>query len=144
MAGSAEFAAELTPADIPLRLDRILVLATIVLALAGVAIAGYLAVENLRSKTGVCTITHGCQTVQQSKYGKILGVPVSVPGLMLYVVLLGAAVVWLTDFRGWRPLAAFLAFNGALLGFLFSAFLTFIEGFVLDKGVSTASAPPVS
>jgi uncharacterized membrane protein len=113
-------------------LTRIVVAACLVLAIAGIAIAGYLAIENLQSKSGVCTITHGCQTVQQSRYGKLYGVPISVPGLGLYALLGTAAIVWLTDFRGLRRWAAFLAFNGALFGFVYSLFLTYIEGWVLE------------
>ena len=102
------------------------------LAIAGTGIASYLAVENLQGKSGVCTVVHGCQTVQQSAYGKILGIPVSVPGLAMYAFLAAAALVLLTNFRGLRPVAAFLAFNGALFGFCFSLYLTYIEGWVLD------------
>ncbi len=79
-----------------------LTLALLLLALAGTAIAGYLAWENSQGKTGVCTVVHGCATVQESKYGKVLGIPISVPGLGLYLVLVAAAVVVLVDFRGWR------------------------------------------
>lgn len=65
----------------------ILTVALLVLAIAGTAISAYLAYENSQGKSGVCTIAHGCSTVQQSKYGKILGIPISMPGLGLYVVL---------------------------------------------------------
>lgn len=106
--------------------------ALLVLALAGVAIAAYLAWENSQGKSGVCTIAHGCSTVQQSRYGKILGVPISVPGLGLYLVLAGAALVWLTNWRQWRPYAVVVGFYGALFGVLFSAYLTFLEAFVID------------
>jgi uncharacterized membrane protein len=109
-----------------------LILAAVVFAVAGAAIATYLAYENLQSRSGVCTITHGCATVQKSQYGKILGVPVSVPGLALYAALVVAGVTWLTNFRGLRDLAAMLACYGALFGFLFSGYLTYVEGFVLN------------
>jgi len=102
------------------------------LALAGVAVAGYLAIENSQGQHGVCTITHGCARVQESKYGKILGVPVSVPGLALYVALAAAAVVAMTNFRGWRPYATIAGAYGAFFGVLFSAYLTYLEAFVID------------
>ncbi len=75
---------------------------------------------------------HGCSTVQQSKYGKILGIPISIPGLALYVVLVAAAAILLTNFRGWAPYAILIAFFGALFGLAFSAFLTYLEAFVID------------
>ncbi|MGH2634108.1 MAG: vitamin K epoxide reductase family protein [Tepidiformaceae bacterium] len=114
------------------RLQKVLTVAAACLAVGGVGIASYLAVENLQGNSGVCTVVHGCQTVQQSAYGKVLGVPVSVPGLAMYVFLLLAALVVLTNARELRPTAAFLAFNGALFGFCFSIYLTYIEGWVLD------------
>ncbi|MGE3074934.1 MAG: vitamin K epoxide reductase family protein [Dehalococcoidia bacterium] len=101
-------------------------------ALAGVAISGYLAWENSQGKSGVCTVVHGCSTVQESKYGKILGVPVSVPGLGLYLVLAAAAVVTMLDFRGWRAYATLIGFYGALMGLAMSAYLTYLEAFVID------------
>ena len=100
-------------------------------ALTGVAIASYLAVENLQGKTGVCTVVHGCQTVQQSRYGKVFGLPVSVPGLVGYVSLAVLALVVLTGFRGLRPPAVASGFYVALFGFLVSCYLTYIEGWVL-------------
>lgn len=130
-AGSSDNPAGTSP-GLPLRrLQKSLAVAAACLAIAGAGIASYLAVENLQGKSGVCTVVHGCQTVQQSAYGKILGIPVSVPGLAMYVLLLVAAVVVVTNARGLRRLATFLAFNGALFGFCFSLYLTYVEGWVL-------------
>ncbi len=109
-----------------------LVVAALVLSVVGVGIAVYLAAENLQGNAGVCTVVHGCATVQKSRYGKILGVPISLPGLALYLVLAGSAAGWLTDFKGQRRLFTMVAFNGALFGVLFSAYLTYLEAFVLD------------
>jgi len=102
-------------------------------ALAGGVIACYLAFENVRGETGVCTgVAKSCATVQKSQYGEILGVPVSVPGLALYVTLVALAGAWLLDFAGRRPMWAALGFQAALFGFVFSMYLTSVEAFVLD------------
>jgi len=74
----------------------------LVLAGAGAVMAAYLAVQNLQGETGTCIATHGCARVQNSAYGKILGVPVSVPGFAMYSTLLIGAIAWLVDFRGLR------------------------------------------
>lgn len=110
----------------------LLVSALLALALCGGAVAAYLAWENSRGESGVCTIVHGCSTVQQSKYGKFAGVPVSIPGLGLYLVLVTAALVWLTNFRGLRPYAVVVGAFGSLFGFLLSLFLTYLEAYVID------------
>lgn len=104
----------------------------LLLAIAGVAVAAYLAWENTQGRSGVCTIAHGCSKVQQSRYGKIMGIPVSVPGLALYIFLAAAAAAWIADFRALHPVVVVLAFYGALGGFLFSAYLTYIEAYVID------------
>lgn len=104
----------------------------IVLAVAGTGIASYLAYENLQGHSGVCAITHGCATVQQSSYGKLFGVPVSAPGLAMYIALGALAVAWLTDFRGLRALWTLLGFAGAVCGAVVSAYLTYIEWQVLE------------
>lgn len=102
------------------------------LATAGTVIAAYLAVVNLQGEAGACVATHGCSAVQNSSYGKILGVPVSVPGLAMYLALLAASVAWLVDFRGLRRIITLGAFNLSLFALLFSGYLTYVEGFVLD------------
>lgn len=110
----------------------ILTVALLVLAIAGTAISAYLAYENSQGKSGVCTIAHGCSTVQQSKYGKILGIPISMPGLGLYMVLAASAAIVLSNYRGWRPYATLAGFYGSFFGFAFSVYLTYLEAFVID------------
>lgn len=106
--------------------------AAILLALAGAGVAGYLAAQNLQGETGMCTITHGCATVQKSRYGELLGVPVSVPGLGLYLVLGLSGALRLANARGHGHLVTGAAFVAAFAGLVFSAYLTAVEAFVLD------------
>lgn len=114
---------------------RALYLFAAALALTGMAVAGYLAFENLQGNTGVCVGVHGCSTVQNSRYGEILGVPISVPGFLAYAVLLLAAVLSLrSPLR--RPELALIGFLGSVVGLLMSAYLTYIEAFVLDAWCS--------
>lgn len=115
------------------RYRTLLVAAALVLALVGVGMASYLAFQNIQGKaSSICVGTHGCSAVQQSQYGKVLGVPVSVPGLLLYLALAAAAVAWLRDWRGLRDQVAVLGFYAAAFGVLFSGFLTYLEGWVID------------
>lgn len=106
----------------------------LVLALGGLGLATYLVFENLQGHSGVCTgLGSNCAAVQQSRYGKIAGIPVSIPGAVLYGVLALLALAWAFDWRGWRPSWAVLGFFGAFVGFAFSMYLTGIEAFVLEK-----------
>ncbi len=114
------------------RLPRVLVVVALVLATAGAAIAAYLVFENLQGEAGVCTIAHGCETVQKSRYGKMFGVPVSVPGFGLYLGLVGLGLAWQFDLRSSRRMVTLLAFAAALFGVVFSGYLTYLEAFVID------------
>jgi uncharacterized membrane protein len=57
-------------------------LATAVLALAGVAIAGYLTYVHYAELQPFCTGFSDCVRVQSSEYAKLAGVPVAVIGLI--------------------------------------------------------------
>jgi len=94
--------------------------ASIAVAVAGLAIAGYLTVVHYAGGTPGCAIAHGCAVVQESAYATLAGVPVAVLGLAGY----GAILVALArDGEGWRAATAFLA----LAGLGFSGWLTWVE-----------------
>lgn len=108
----------------------------VVLAIAGVAVSGYLVIENLQGDTGICVGVHGCATVQNSRYGEWFGIPVSVPGLALYALLGATALAWHFDLRGYRAELALAGFLGAFAGLLMSGYFTYLEAFVLDAWCS--------
>ena len=99
--------------------------ASVVVALAGAAIAAYLTVVHYSGGTPVCAVAHGCATVQQSRYAELGGVPVALLGLAGYVAILLSLAR--EDERA-RTATAFLA----LAGFGFSAWLTYVEIARLD------------
>lgn len=105
--------------------DRALRTAGLVLAVLGVAIAGYLVYVHYADIDPVCNIAHGCHKVQTSSYSKLAGVPVALLGLIGYVVILGALLV-----RG--ETARMVAALTALVGFGFSAYLTYREIWTID------------
>ena len=107
------------------RRDRALRLASFVVAMVGLGIAGYLTVVHYDGGSPVCAISHGCATVQQSDYASLAGVPVALLGVIGYVaILVGLAV----DSEPARLATAFLALAGAG----FSAWLTYVEVFTLE------------
>lgn len=105
--------------------DRTLRLLAALVALGGIAVAGYLTWAHYGDGSVVCPIGGGCEEVQESEYAELAGVPVAVLGLGAYVVLLGL-IAW--DTPSGRLAAAALA----LLGLLFSGFLLIVQAFVLD------------
>ena len=95
------------------------------LAILGLLISAYLTWVHFAGLEPVCAArSHGCQTVQASRYSTVLSVPVALLGLAGYVGLLLAAVT-----RG--EAGAYLGLLVALVGTLFSAYLTYLEVFVI-------------
>ena len=94
-------------------------------AVSGVLVAGYLTWAHFDAGALVCVAGGGCETVQESEYAEIVGIPVAVLGLGAYATVLGL-VVW--DTPNARLGAAMLAF----VGFLFSLYLLALQLFVID------------
>jgi len=65
-----------------------------VLDTIGLAIASYLSVVELSGGIPTCGPLHGCETVAQSEYSRIGGIPVAVFGVALSLVLLTLAIAW--------------------------------------------------
>lgn len=101
-------------------------------SLAGAAVSAYLLAAKLRAAPMFCLTGGGCEAVNASPYSEFLGIPVSAFGLVVYLVLAAAAAVWFrhgAEVSGWVPVGAF---GLTLVGFLYSAYLTYIEAFVLN------------
>ena len=94
------------------------------LSAVGAAVAGYLTYVHYVGLTPICGISHGCETVQTSQYAFVAGVPVALLGLLLYLTLLAGCVS-----SGERALMA--TFGLSLVGFAFSAYLTYRELFTI-------------
>lgn len=96
------------------------------LAVAGVAVAAYLTYVHYADTEAFCIAGGGsCQRVQTSEYAELAGVPVAVLGLIGYVLILGS--VWVRGDAG-RLAGAVLA----LVGFGYSAYLTYRELFTIE------------
>ncbi|MGH3132280.1 MAG: vitamin K epoxide reductase family protein [Gaiellaceae bacterium] len=105
--------------------DRRLRAGAALVALAGVAVAGYLTWAHYADRDVVCPIGGGCEAVQESEYAELAGVPVAVLGLCAYAVIL-TLLVW--DAPGARLAVAALA----LTGLIFSGYLLVVQLFVIE------------
>ena len=92
--------------------DRTLRSALAAVAVAGVAVASYLTYVHYHPAALVCRRGGGCETVQQSHYALLLGVPVALLGLIAWIVVL-ALVAWDSELA--RSLVAAIAVSA--LGF---------------------------
>ena len=104
--------------------DRRLKIAIGVLCLIGIGVAGYLTYTHYAGLKVVCLSSGGCETVQTSVYSKLDGVPVALLGLLGYIGILISLAI-----RG--DLGRATGFGLALVGFLFSMYLTYRELFTI-------------
>jgi uncharacterized membrane protein len=105
--------------------DRRLRLAMAVVGVAGLAIAGYLTWTHYAGIRPVCLASGGCERVQTSSYAHLAGVPVALIGIAGYAAILATVAL-----RGETVLV--LSALAALVGFGFSAYLTYLELFTID------------
>jgi uncharacterized membrane protein len=105
--------------------DRRLGVTIAALAVAGLAIAGYLAWVHYAGVRPLCLASGGCERVQSSRYAEVGGVPVAVVGVAGYLAILGSLAI---GRDGGRVVTAFLAFAGVA----FSAYLTYVELFTIE------------
>lgn len=106
---------------------------SIVVAVAGIFVAGYLSWAEITGSETQCLDTGSinCEAVQSSAYSEVLGIPIAVLGLVGYIAILG--VLLLEDQIS--ALAAYgrtLIVGLALFGVIFSGYLTLIEATVLE------------
>jgi uncharacterized membrane protein len=105
--------------------DRTLRLGAALVALVGIAVSGYLTWVHFDEAALVCVAGGGCETVQESEYAEIAGIPVALLGLGAYALLLGL-VVWDS------PTARLAAATIAFVGLLFGLYLMALQLFVID------------
>ncbi len=100
--------------------------------LVGGGVAADLSSTEITQTEAVCGPVGDCNTVNQSPYAFLFGVlPVGVLGLVGYGVILVLWVLGLSGSGNTPPLAALGIWAAALLGTLFSVYLTFLEPFVI-------------
>lgn len=102
---------------------RALRTAMVLLTVLGLGVASYLTYVHYSGSPILCVRGGGCETVQQSAYSKLAGVPVALIGLIGYVVILASLLAPVSE----RTRLATTAFTA--VGFGFSAYLTYRELF---------------
>lgn len=106
---------------------------TIVLAVLGMMISGYLWYGYSQPHNLICTISE-CQVIRQSEFSVFLGVSLPVWGFFFYTSI---CVYNLALFFRKKKYIRFeweqyLAFAVLTMGFVFSLYLTYLEAFVIE------------
>jgi uncharacterized membrane protein len=101
---------------------RRLDIAIVAVAVIGLGIAAYLTYIHYAGLHPLCLASGGCEKVQSSHWSKLAGIPVATIGLVGYAAILATLLV-----PGETGLAGCALI--ALVGFGFSAYLTYVELF---------------
>ena len=107
-------------------------MAAALLSLVGVLLATYLYLYKIGVLGTMVCGTGACELVQTSRWSRFLGIEVSLIGLVGYIGMLGVSLAGLQPVnleRRWPDRSLVFLAGG---GVLFSAYLTYIELFVLD------------
>jgi uncharacterized membrane protein len=103
----------------------------VLLSLSGLFISAYLYLYKIGKIGSLACGTGGCETVQWSPWSRVAGIEVSLVGLLGYAVLLAISLASLqATFAEHRAPSSVLAWLAGM-GVLFTAYLTYLELFVI-------------
>ncbi|NUR96559.1 MAG: vitamin K epoxide reductase family protein [Kribbellaceae bacterium] len=107
--------------------------ATLVVSIAGLAVAAYLTYEHFTAGTTLACPETGvvnCAKVTSSQYSKVFGIPVALLGLLFFVGMTALSVppMWRTS----SPWPARLRLVGVLTGVVFVCYLIWAELFQIN------------
>lgn len=101
--------------------------------LASYSIAGigavdsiYLSYSKLADQEVFCGSYGGCETVNNSSYAEIAGIPIAILGIGTYLFIIGLLYLEQRS-RFWKEWSPMLVFGITLFGVIYSAFLTYVE-----------------
>jgi uncharacterized membrane protein len=105
-----------------------------VLAIGGLAVAGYFVFLELTDGTVMCGPSDGCGPVQSSRYAKLFGVvPMGRFGFAGYLAILAGWLLWQYGPISLKKLGSLSMWGFCVFGVLFSTYLTFLEPFVIGS-----------
>jgi uncharacterized membrane protein len=106
----------------------------VLMAVVGIGIGLYLSYVRLADKEAVCIAsdTFDCASVQSSAYSKLAGIPIAYLGLGAYATIF-ALLMLETRVSLVGEYGQMALFGITLFGVVYSAYLTYIEAFVLEK-----------
>src|SRR5512135_82662 len=99
-----------------------------ILSILGLGVAGYLTYTHFYGAPIFCGGASSCELVNNSRFAFIGPIPVSLLGLIGYVIIFALSWIPTNEDRQWP---AQVIFGVALIGVMFQLYLTYIELFVL-------------
>jgi uncharacterized membrane protein len=104
--------------------------ATPILSILGIAVAAYLTYVHYQHDALVCGLGD-CSLVQTSSHAEVLGIPVAILGLLMYIALLGLSLLRIR-LPERSDLLDTAIVSIALAGVAYAAYLTYVEIWVIE------------
>ncbi len=103
---------------------------SIILSILGLADSIYLAWIKLANATAACAGIGDCESVNNSPYAEIGGIPIAVLGAGAYLLMI---LVLVMEPRAtfWKENSPLIVFGLSLVGVLYSVYLTYVEVAIL-------------
>jgi len=103
---------------------------SIILATIGILDSTYLFIFKISNNNAMCLGNGDCATVNTSPYSVVYGIPVSLLGMLAYLAILALLIF---EFRNivTKENSNLLVFGISLVGVIYSAYLTYIEFYVI-------------
>lgn len=111
-------------------MDKWLYRISIILVVIGLIVSVYMTIYKATSNDALCLGSGDCSTVNASRYSEVYGIPVAAIGLIGFLAIL--AVLLLENRQEFlRKNGNLLVFGMSLVGVLYTAYLTYLEIFVI-------------
>lgn len=106
--------------------DKKLQIGIVIVSIIGFLDSFYLSWLEFTHRDAFCGGSGDCQTVANSPYSEIAGIPVAVLGMGAYLVILGLIYI---EQRGdfWLEYSPLIIFGISLVGVIYSIYLTYVE-----------------
>lgn len=111
-------------------MDKWLNKALLVLVVIGLLVSIYMTIYKFTGNDGMCIGSGDCKTVNASRYSEIYGVPVALVGVGGYAAIL-AMLLLEKRYDFLRKNASMILFGFAMLGFMFTVYLIYVEAAIL-------------
>ena len=104
----------------------------IALSILGLVVSAYLIWVKFHPKDAFCAGVGDCEAVNTSIYSEFYGIPIAVFGTATYAAMLALLLLekWAAFLQEWAPVGVFCL---SLAGTLYSAYLTYLELWVIHK-----------
>ena len=102
-------------------------------SLGGLSLATFIHLKKKEPKPLVCPIGHSCDPVVHSDYSRFMRIPVELLGILYYLIVLISYVLLFMYPQGKTPATEATLLALSAIAFLFSAYLTWVQAFVLKE-----------